>query len=459
MFIPIESVNIFVYLAYKQLIMPFKYRPNSNPSIQENFPNQILISKNRWIENCNVSVEIDIDKKLLDDIGNDFFLLNTILPISRIKKIWFRDKEQMTVTIGNIRISSAFVPQNLLKVDNNIIEYKFNIKNLKIPELFVFDFTNEINLFDKYLGGLIVLKDFKKDYNSILSFFDDKINHNFESKVLEFLTADSNLKTILMERQLNFDDVKKRAEKDKQVFKKFAGMVEIHLIDKDSLAYIYAILHRHRRKMKDNFDGLLIEIDYLKNTKIEKYKGFLFLYGIMLGYSKLSLELYFQNKLVCNRFKFEDKKDFQVLESVYNKVFKKYIPTKKTKILRKDRVKEISKIDLKTISVSNLSKKYSVSERTIKKDIKEIILKSKNSFTDKVKILKIYNMKMSKSLQQQELEDTSQYLKLSLSELSDKFCLSIATLIKKIKAVLLTSSISKFTKNKILEKLILISSF
>jgi len=35
MFIPIESLNLFIYIAYRLLIIPAKYRPNRNPSIQD----------------------------------------------------------------------------------------------------------------------------------------------------------------------------------------------------------------------------------------------------------------------------------------------------------------------------------------------------------------------------------------------------------------------------------------
>ncbi len=59
MFIPIESLNLFIYIAYRLLIIPAKYRPNRNPSIQDNFPDQILISEHKWVNGCNVSVEID----------------------------------------------------------------------------------------------------------------------------------------------------------------------------------------------------------------------------------------------------------------------------------------------------------------------------------------------------------------------------------------------------------------
>ncbi len=131
MFIPIESVNLFIYLAYKQLIIPARYRPNGNPTIQDIFPEQVLLSKHKWVNSCNVSIEIDIAEEYITPLGEGFYLLNGVIPISRIKKIWFKDEEQMKVTIGNIRISSAFVPKKLISIDNSPKVKSFNIDKVK----------------------------------------------------------------------------------------------------------------------------------------------------------------------------------------------------------------------------------------------------------------------------------------------------------------------------------------
>jgi len=392
MYIPIESVELYVYLAYKQLIIPFKYRPNSRISIQSNFPNQILLSKHKWIKDCDVSVEIEVDERELISIGNDFYLLNTILPIGRIKKVSFRDKDQMQVTIGNIKISSAFVSEKWLEVDSNPIEYKFCMDKLEVPNITPIDFTDNIYLFDKYMGGLIILQDFKEDFAEVLSYLDKNSNIDSDNKLINFLDKESSSKNIIMQRQIDLDDVKSMADKENISLKTIARMIKTDLIDNNSYTYIYAILHKYRRLLKDNFDGLLHEIDYLKDANIEKYKGIIFLYGIMLGYSKLSFKLYFKGKVVCNRFKYEDEKDFKTIELVYNKVFKQHIPKKNIKITRKERIQKIESLKLEDISISDLSKEFKVSEVTIKKDLKEIILKSSKTYSQKVKFLKIFGI-------------------------------------------------------------------
>ncbi len=67
----------------------------------------------------------------MEPLGDGFYLLNGIIPISRIKKIYFQSKGQMEVTIGNIRISTAFVPKKWLEVDTSPQIKKFDIEKLK----------------------------------------------------------------------------------------------------------------------------------------------------------------------------------------------------------------------------------------------------------------------------------------------------------------------------------------
>lgn len=452
MYIPIESVELYVYLAYKQLIIPFKYRPNARSSIQSHFPNQILLSKNKWIENCDVSVEVDINEKELIYIGEGFYLLNNILPIGKIKKVSFRDKEQMQVTIGNIKISSGFVPERWLEIDNSPIDSTFNIEKLEVPQITAIDFTDNIYLFDKYMGGLITLQNFKEDFAEVLSYLDKNSNIDSNNKLVNFLDKESSLKNIIMQRQIDLDDVKSMADKENISLKTIARMIKTDLIDNDSYTYIYAILHKYRRLLKDNFDGLVNEIDYLKNTNIEKYKGLIFLYGIMSGYSKLSFKLYFKGKVVCNRFKYEDEKDFKTIESVYNKVFKEFVSTKSIKITRKERIIELESLNLANISILDLSEKFKVSERTIKKDLKEIILKSSKTYFKKNRLLKKFNMRMDKGIQYLELEKSLKSNRLTLLELAEKYGISEKTLKAKIANFIKNSNFSYLEKQKLFIK-------
>ena len=382
MFIPIESVNLYLYLAYRNLIFPFKYRPNSNPSIQDRFPEYILLSENRWVEGCNVSVEIALDRKKYKpvSIGNGFYLLNSVIPITKIKKIWFRDIEQMKTTIGNIELTSAFVPKHWLAVDSDITEHKLEIE--KQPDLPHRDFSKDIRLFDKYLGGLTLLKHHvNEEVNSVLKFFGGGIA---DSRLLDFLQGESKLKKTILERDITLQDI---WQVTKQPLKAISGIIDMKSIDKNSETYIWAVLYQYRRKLKDNLDGLLNQIEVFKTQNLNRYKGILFSYGLMLGYSQFTRETFYNGEYVSNKFKF-DKKDIEIIDKVYKYVFGKYFDTKE-KI-----ISTIQEMDIFNISISELMDRFGVSKRTAKEYLKMAILRKKIHFSEKVKLLKKFNMRI-----------------------------------------------------------------
>ncbi len=61
--------------------------------------------------------------------------------------------------------------------------------------------------------------------------------------------------------------LKKSAEKYGQPFKKFAGMIDIDPID-IIVQPIFAVLNLYRRLLSDNLDGLLYELEDLKDKDI-----------------------------------------------------------------------------------------------------------------------------------------------------------------------------------------------
>ncbi len=435
MFIPIESVNLYLYIAYKNLIFPFKYRPNSNPSIQDRFPEYILLSENRWVEGCNVSIEIALDRKKYKpvSIGNGFYLLNNVIPITKIKKIWFRDRKQMETTIGNIELFSAFVPKHWLAVDNDITEYRLQTTE-KHPNLPHRDFSKDIKLFDKYLGSLTLLKHHVgEEVNSVLKFFGGGVADNI---LLDFLKGENRLKKTILERDITLQDIKQLSN---QSIKTIAGIVDIQSIDKNSETYIWAVLYQYRRKLKDNLDGLLNQIEVFKTQNFNRYKGILFSYGLMSGYSQLARETFYNGQYVLNKFKF-DKKDIEIIDKVYKYVFGKYFDTKE-KI-----ISTIQEMDIFNISISELMDRFGVSKRTAREYLKLAILRKKIHFSEKVKLLKKFNMRIGKSLKIERLEQLIKVAK-SLSEIADELQLSEKSVKQMIRSI--TNDIRIFQRFRI----------
>jgi len=360
--------------------------------------------------------------------------------------VWFQDKDQMVVTIGNIEISTAFVTKKWIEVDTSPQIKKFDIEKLKskntLPSI---DFFGEIKLFEKY-GGLIVLKNFFPDE---YEFLRKNFNRKRKNSLLKLLNGNSNLIKIILDRQVSIEDVKKSAKKYGQPFKKFAGMVEVDPIDINSPTYIFAILNRYRKLLSDNLDGLLYKLENLKDKDIEKYKGILFSYGLMEGYSGLSFKFYFENKKIYNRLRFEDREDFRTLEIVYRKVFKDCIPRK---VPKKERLKFIED-NLQNYTIDEFSKRFNISSKqTLRDDIKTAILKSHTDFFDRVALFKRFNIRMNRNFFNEQLEEIIKRTNLSIKELADRLKMGEKSLKLRIRDIVDGMEYSFSYKARLLKK-------
>lgn len=92
-FLPIKSENLAFYFA-KGCICPTKYLQNRNTDIQNRFDNQILLSNSMFTNETDCSLEIILNEETEKavQISNSFFTLEMPLPISRIKKITFKNE-------------------------------------------------------------------------------------------------------------------------------------------------------------------------------------------------------------------------------------------------------------------------------------------------------------------------------------------------------------------------------
>lgn len=118
-YLPIKSANLAHYFS-KGCVCPTRYIENRIEDIQDKFNNQLLFSKERFTENTNCSLEIVLNNKeeTVEEISKNFFLFNTPLPISRVKRIIFQNEKQKVNTIFDITSGAAFLPTELLKIDS-----------------------------------------------------------------------------------------------------------------------------------------------------------------------------------------------------------------------------------------------------------------------------------------------------------------------------------------------------
>src|SRR5687768_10025130 len=119
-FLPISS-NALPHYFGKAIVLPSKYYSNKATDIQDRTRSGILLCSNRWVKNSDCSLEVVLTEKeqaSLNQISEHFFILNSGLPISRVKKVFFKSNEQAKTTAWNINNGAAFLPEHLLQVNN-----------------------------------------------------------------------------------------------------------------------------------------------------------------------------------------------------------------------------------------------------------------------------------------------------------------------------------------------------
>ena len=118
-YFPINSSSLAHYFG-GACIKAAKYFNNKPQDIQDRYSEFLLLTEKKGTNATDCCLELVLTKDEINDLidaKNGWYLLDTKpLPITRIKKIYFSNSEQMDNTITNIRMSTAFVPNFLLDV-------------------------------------------------------------------------------------------------------------------------------------------------------------------------------------------------------------------------------------------------------------------------------------------------------------------------------------------------------
>ena len=116
LYLPIEPVNLAQYTV-DTFVYPMKYLRffKKRESIQKRFPSYILLSKVKWIEGCNIAIEVEIDENRLIQLDENFYLYDDIITFDKVQTIWFDDIEYLDIFVFNLEIATTFTPKHLLK--------------------------------------------------------------------------------------------------------------------------------------------------------------------------------------------------------------------------------------------------------------------------------------------------------------------------------------------------------
>ena len=89
LYIPLKDTTLPHFFS-DSIIYQSKYMQNKIEDIQDVFKDYILISKSKWVKNCDSSIEIELsqkEKKSLYKLDNNFYLYNNPISFSKLDSV------------------------------------------------------------------------------------------------------------------------------------------------------------------------------------------------------------------------------------------------------------------------------------------------------------------------------------------------------------------------------------
>lgn len=337
-YLPISSTSLAHYFACA-CVKPAIYFDNKPQDIQDSFPNTLLLSTKLGNKNADCCLELvltDHEEKLLQPCGNDFRFFPIPLPISRVKKVYFKDQRQLNQTLSNINLSAAFVPASLAEV-KRFSNVQFNRDKIT-GEIIDRDYSDKVVLFDRVLGALALMKtakepymNYSENYASTLSFFNVRVKedlhkqgHEINVKFFDLFTRSGKFINAIpyLERKLTREDINQIAAEYKQTIERsFTGLINFEKLS--GITYAFAILQTYGvggEAASKKIDGLIA--NNFQDLKEGTEEGIALYYGYNRGYSVFNNSYGIsEDKKQSVKFLLDSQLDYYAIESVYQYVF------------------------------------------------------------------------------------------------------------------------------------------
>jgi len=346
-FLPISRTTLAHYFGCA-LIKPSKYFDNKpSDDLQDIYDNFLLLTKNIDSSKSDCCLEIILTDNECNDLipiyNKEWFLFEKALPISRIKKIHFTNKDEMNNTITNIDMSTAYIPKNLIddkrpqSDDNPIVEFQ------KPEDCKGLDLTKQISQYDRYLGGLALLKipregsmNFSYSYIPTISQFNKVIARDLQNQNVIEPKAKNTWLTSREGEELRRDlelvieqeNVEEKAHKDNiNLTKNLTTRIYDFSKLKDSKAtrtYIYALLNTYavgEESRRYKIDTLIVNKFDDDNINKGKKEDVALCYGYNRGYKVFTKSYKVNDKEESVKFKLNSQLDYYIIESVYQYAF------------------------------------------------------------------------------------------------------------------------------------------
>lgn len=341
-FMHIDSTNLASYFGCACL-KPSKYFTNRVDDVQNKFDSFILLSEKRYANETDCSLEIILTNEEKENLipvnGNkDILLFRKAIPISRVRKIYFKSDNTKDKIITLVKMSSAFIPDNMATVivENNAATYS----NLEIAQnTNPSDLTDSIKIFDKLLGGFALMRlandgivNYSENYFSTLSRFNSVIeaeylnaNKKISDLYWDAFEGKSSFRILFpyINKCITSEDVDNIAKAEGQRIQKdkLSGIIDYNLLERGT--YIIAVLYSFGMSdegRKNKIDGLILN-NFKKEIKPDKSEVIALCYGLNRGYSGFTNKYKSFNSEKVVKFELNSQLDYYTIESLYQYAF------------------------------------------------------------------------------------------------------------------------------------------
>lgn len=345
-YVPISAASLPHYLG-KGIILPAHYYENKPADLQDQHKGYVMLSEIKWATATDCAIEVimvsdeQVSIRRLNE-NSPFFLCNNGIPVSRIAAIHFRDRKQSEITQWNINSATAFLPDHLIKVDNEplYIDRDAQLGVTSEPLLPVQDLTEKAKRYDILLGGLAFLKaaakspeNFPKDYFAVLAYFNSKIKLEFLKAVdQEKASFDERLTSIftgkksewsdiqpLIFDEVNVANVEAAARKFKVNLEKKYGLIELEKLSRFPNLYILALLATYGSNKPKNLQDLISGVLASTALNEERAEEIALVFGLHTRYSGLRNS--YNGKELPIKFRLQSQLDYYTIESIYQYTF------------------------------------------------------------------------------------------------------------------------------------------
>lgn len=339
---PISSTSLAAIFG-QACILPASLYKNRLPDIQNKFENFILLTNNFGCLESDCCLQIILtleEEKSLVDINGGFYLFESAIPISRIKKIYFENSAQAHRTISNITLSTAFIPSYLVDDKNNTFE-KVDANIVHVPKDIVSSVESIKTSYDKYnriLGAMALMKTAHEDGCNYSAHYIDLLS-KFNTYIASQKTMNSDDATkfhkvfdnhpTFLDRVVDYTTLENEALEKKQFISKGKVTKVIDPSNLENSVYLCYVLYNYgvgEEARRYKIDELIL--NNFTSLKQGYQESCALYYGYNRGYASFNNQYRKDNKTEDVKYRLNSLLDYYTIESIYRYTFYNIVSAK-----------------------------------------------------------------------------------------------------------------------------------